>query len=203
MEGGVFAEEEVRAVKGEVAVYFVGPDLVKSFDSVLPAGVHQDAGAYDVCLQKDRGVFYGAVNVAFGSEVYDYIRVFCFKDGIDAVPVADVFLVEGKVGMCEGFLQGVDVGSIGQGVHAYNVPLGAFFKEQVDKVAAYKAGTARYKYFHFGSSVRFPVSGHVLFIQESCGWSDCGERVSGSSPQFIQKSGACHHKFHTLYMKCP
>ena len=71
VDGGIFCEEQVRPVQGQVAVHLVGGDLVVADVAVLPAGVQQHLGAHDVGLQEDGRVLNAPVYVALGGEVDD------------------------------------------------------------------------------------------------------------------------------------
>ena len=79
VDGGLLCEEQIRPIQGQVAVDLVGGDLVIAGDAVFPAGIHQHLGAQNIGLQKHLGVFDGAVNMAFCSEVYHHIRMLFFK----------------------------------------------------------------------------------------------------------------------------
>ncbi len=50
---GILMEEEIRAVKRQIAVYLVGRDLVEPADAVLAAGIHQDRRSMDVGFKED------------------------------------------------------------------------------------------------------------------------------------------------------
>ena len=135
-------EEEVWTVKRQVAVNFVGWDLVVALDAVLAAGVHQDWSPDDVGLQEDFRIFDWTVNVAFRSEVDHNVWMFFFKKLVDAFAVADVQLDEAEVWLVHNILQCWQVARVSQLVQADDLIVWVLLHHVEDKVAADEASTA-------------------------------------------------------------
>ena len=142
MNGRLFGEEEVGAVQGQVAVDFVGGDLVIAADAVLAAGVHQDGGADDVGLEEDGGILDAAVYMAFGRKVYDDVGLLLLKNAVNGLAVADVGFTKAEVVLVEDGCKGRKIARIGQLVNADDAVLGMAVHQVKNKVAADKAGAA-------------------------------------------------------------
>ena len=148
MDGRLLGEEEVGTIQGQVTVDLVCGDLVITLGAVLAAGVHHHLGAQDVGLQEDLRGLDGAVHVGLGSEVHHRVRLLLLEDLIDGVPVTDVHLIEGKVGVLQRLLQRGEVARIGQGVQTDDPILGMVFQLKVDEVRTDEAGAAGQKNGH-------------------------------------------------------
>ena len=75
-------------------------------------------------------------------KVHHRVGLLLLENFIDGRPVADVHLVERKVGVLQGLLQGGEVARVGQGVQADDPILGMVFQLEVDEVGADEARAA-------------------------------------------------------------
>ena len=57
VDGSLFGKEQVRSVQRQIAVDFVGRNLVITLDAILPASVHHNRCAEDVGLEEDLSGF--------------------------------------------------------------------------------------------------------------------------------------------------
>lgn len=142
MNGGLLGEEEVGAVKGQVAIDLIGGNLMIALDAVLVAGVQQHAGAHDVGLQEDGGVFNGAVNMALSGKVHHDVGLLLLKELIDSSPVGDGGLDKAEVGVVHDAGQGLQIACVGQAVQTDDAVLRMSAQHIVDEVAADKTGAA-------------------------------------------------------------
>lgn len=142
LDWGVLGEEQVRSVQRKVAVDLVGGDLVVTFDAVLAAGIHQDAGADDVGLEEDGRVHDGTVDVAFRGEVDDVVEMLLLEELVDRLAVADVRVDEAEIGFVENRFEGLHVAGIGQGIEADVSVLRISLDHGQQEVATDETGTA-------------------------------------------------------------
>ena len=118
VERGLFGEEEVGAVKRQVAIDFVRRNLMVARDAVFAAGVEQDARADDVRLKEDFRVLDGTVDMALGGEVDDDVGVLGLEEVIDGLAVGDVGADKFEVFVLLRNFERLEVAGIGELVKA-------------------------------------------------------------------------------------
>ena len=123
---------------------------MEASDAVCPAAVQEDAGAEDVCLQKQGGVFDGPVHVGFGGEVYHHVRVLFFEEAVHRLPVTDVALHEAEPGAVHHRGEVGQVRSVGEFVQAQDPEVFVGFHHIENKVGADKSGAAGNENGHGG-----------------------------------------------------
>lgn len=144
--GGLFGKE---ALGTEGAVDLVGRDVEKaegpglSFGQLFPVAprrLEEAESADDVGLDEGLGTVDGAINVTFGGEVHDGLRMVIFKETGHEFAVGDIAFDEGVAGMVDHLGQGVNVAGVGQFIDVgHFVTLG---EGQVNEVAADEAGSS-------------------------------------------------------------
>ena len=141
MERRGLSEEEVFPLERQVAVHFVGRDLMETADAVEAAYIEEHAGAHDVRLEEDARVGDGAVHVALRSEIHHHVGLFLFKQLIDEVPICDISPHEGEAGLLPDGREGLQVPRIGELVQAEDlvVRMGQLV---IDEIAPDKSGSA-------------------------------------------------------------
>ena len=92
-------EEQIRTVKRKIAIHLISTNLMETLYAIFPAYIHKNRCADDIGLQEDCRILYRTVNMAFSREIDNHIRLLFFKDSVDALTVADVFLIEDEVWM--------------------------------------------------------------------------------------------------------
>ena len=112
-------------------------------DAEFAAGVHERCRAEDVGLQKDAGIFDGAVDMAFRREIDDDIGPFLLKETEDALSVADIQPDKAEVALFQDARKRRKIACIGELIEADDAVVGILFQHVEDEVAADEAGTAR------------------------------------------------------------
>jgi hypothetical protein len=138
----LFGEEEIRPVKRQITVDFIGGNLMVTNVTESAAGIHQNGSADNIRLQKNGWVFNTPIYVAFCCEVNDRIRLFLFKESIYPFPVAYVKLHETEVWGIHHRLQCAEVSGIRQFIEAYDAGIRMRFKHIENEVTADESGTA-------------------------------------------------------------
>ena len=163
VERGLLGKEKVRSVERQIAVDFVGRNLMVARDAVLAAGVEQDARADDVCLEKNFRVLDGAVDVALGGKVDDDVRVLGLEEVIDGLAVGDVGADECEVFVLLRSFERLEVAGIGELVKADQTVFRVVLEFVVNEVATDKTGAAGNDDGH-GLGGSFRLSGVGLFV---------------------------------------
>ncbi len=139
--GGSFGRIEF-----ERAVDFIRRDVVEAFAlplsvPILTGGLQQAQRAHDVGAGKGKGVFNGAVHMAFCGKVDDAVYIELLHDGAHAHVVADICLDEGIIGFILYIFEVSQVTGIGEGIEVDDAVLRVFVNEKADDMGADKAGT--------------------------------------------------------------
>ncbi len=151
MDWRFFREEQVRAVKGKIPIYFVGGNLMVTGDSIFPAGIHQHSSSLDVGVQKYFRLLDGTVYMALCRKINHHIRVFFLKQLINCFPVCDALLYKTEIRAIHHWLQRGQVSGIGQAVQANDPIIRVFVQHVKNKVASDKSGSAGYDNCHIHS----------------------------------------------------
>ena len=149
VDGSLFGKEQVRSVQRQIAVDFVGRNLVITLDAIFPASVHHNRCAEDIGLEEDLRVFDRAVYVRFSCKVDNDVGLFFLEELVHALTVADVQLDKSEVRIVHHRFQCGQIASIGQLVQTNNAVVWVCFQHMKNEIGADKAGTASYKYIHF------------------------------------------------------
>ena len=125
--GGCLGEESVGA---EGAVDLVGGDVLEAeglaavvgeVAPVVEGALEEVGGAEDVGADKAEGVVDRAVDMAFGGEVHDGVRLEVVEELSDALGVADVELCEAVEGGVLDFLEAFEVSGVGEFVEVADI----------------------------------------------------------------------------------
>ena len=142
VDGGLFREEQIRPIQGQIAVHLVGRHLMIPLNAVLPAGVHQGLGTQNVGAQEQPGIFHGTIHMALRCKVHDNVGMLFLKELFHGSLIRNVRLHEAEMVILHGLIQGGHVACIGQAVQADDPILWMVLQLEVDEVAANEAGTA-------------------------------------------------------------
>lgn len=149
VDGSLFGKEQVRSVQRQVAVDFVGRNLVITLDTVLPASVHHDSSTQNVGLEEDLWVLDRAVYMRLSCKVDNDVGLFFLEELVHALTVADVQLDKSEVRIVHHRFQCGQIAGIGQLVQTNNAVVWVCFQHMKNEIGADKAGAASYKYIHF------------------------------------------------------
>jgi len=116
----LLCKEQVGTIQRQITVYLVCRNLVVAHVAESAARVHHRHCPDNVGLQKDTGVFDATVNMAFGSEVDDHIRLFLFKEGEYAFTVTDIQFTELEVRVIYDGSQGAQVSRVGKLIYSHH-----------------------------------------------------------------------------------
>ena len=141
-------EKQIRPVKRQIAVHFIGADLMVSPDAVFPAGIHQNGATYDICLKKNSRILDRSVHMGFGREVHYNVRLLILEDMIYGITIPDICLIESEVIILHYRLKRREVPGVGETVYAYYGILRMCLHFIKDKIASDKSGSAGDDYFH-------------------------------------------------------
>ena len=148
VDGGLFGKEQVRSVQRQIAVDFVGRNLVITLDAIFPASVHHNRCAEDIGLEEDLRVFDRAVYVRFSCKVDNDVGLFFLEELVHALTVADVQLDKSEVRIVHHRFQCGQIASIGQLVQTNNAVVWVCFQHMKNEIGADKAGAASYDNGH-------------------------------------------------------
>ena len=141
MEGRGLCEEKVFPLERQVAVHFVGRDLMETTEAVEAARIEEYAGPHDVRLKEDARVGDGAVHVALCGEVHHHVGFFVFKQLVNEFSVCNVSAHEGEARFIPDGCKRLEVPRIGELVQAEDlvVRMGQLV---IDEIAPDKSGSA-------------------------------------------------------------
>ena len=135
-------EEEIGPIQGEVAIDFIGPDLVEPLHPIFPGAVHQYGGSEDIGFQEYLRIFDGTVHMRLRGEVDNDIGPFLLEDILHPLPIADILLVEGVVGVLQLLVDGVGVRGVGACVDVDDPPFLPLLQKELAEAVADEAGSA-------------------------------------------------------------
>ena len=151
--GAGFGEMALRA---ELAEHFIGRDMHEPEGRVrarkLSRGLKQGEGAFDIGVEKGLRRVDGAVDMAFGRQVEDHVRLQRREGRVHGTPVADAGLDQLHAPGRQFRLQRAAVGGIGHGVEAGDLP--AARDQRLAQRRADEAGRAGDEGFHDASSAQ-------------------------------------------------
>ena len=142
--GRFFREEQIGPIERQVAVYFVGRDLMKAFYAEFAAGVHQNLRAEDIRFQKDGRIFDAAIDMAFRRKVHDHVGFFLFEQRFHRLLIGDVRFDEAELRVAHDGAQSGKIAGISQAIEAHHAVVGIFVQIIKDKIASDEACAARY-----------------------------------------------------------
>ncbi len=135
----------------ECAIHLIGRDVVESFSFVflrqrLPVefgGLEHGERTEHIGACEGERVFYRAVYVALGGEVYHAGHMFFLHEGVDGVEVADVGAHKTVVRFLFNIFQVGEVAGVGQFIDIDDAVLWVFVDKESNHMAADKPGPAR------------------------------------------------------------
>ena len=148
VDGSLFGKEQVRSVQRQIAVDFVGRNLVITLDAILPASVHHNRCAEDVGLEEDLRVLDRAVYMRLRRKVDNDVGLFLLEELVYALTVADVQLDKSEVRIVHHRFQCGQIAGIGQLVQTNNAVVWVCFQHMKNEIGADKAGAASYDNGH-------------------------------------------------------
>ena len=154
MNRRIFAEKEVRSVKWQIAVHFIGRYLMITFYSVFFGRIQKYLGSEHIGLYKDSRVCDGTIHVAFRCKVHNYIRAFFFKQIHNKFTICDITTDKFIIWLIFNRFQCFEVSGISQKIEINDLVVRIFIHHVMYKVTSDKSGTAGYNNFHrFVSSI--------------------------------------------------
>lgn len=142
MKRGILMEEEIGPIQGEVAIDFIGPNLMEPFHSIFPGAVHQYGGSEDIGFQEYLGALDGTVHMGFRGEVNNDIGPFLLEDILHLLPIADIFLIEDVVGVLQLLIDGMGVRGVGACIDVDDLPFFPLLQKELAEAVADEPGSA-------------------------------------------------------------
>lgn len=148
LEVRLFRKEQVRTVERQIAVDFIGRNLMIAVNAVFAAGIEQHTRADDIRLQENLRILNRAVDMRLRCEIDDNIRLLLLKNAINRLAVRDIRTDELEVLLLHRALKRLKVARIRQLIHTDNAVRRMLLEHIVNKIRTNKAGTAGHDNIH-------------------------------------------------------
>ena len=135
-------EEQIRPIQRQISVNLVRADLMKALHAEMSARIHHHRRAQYIGFQKNRRIFNRTIHMGFRREIHHDIRMFALKNFKYALPISNILPVEGEIRIFHRIAQRMDVGGVGERIHACHAPVRAYLLQKIDEIGADESGAA-------------------------------------------------------------